>query len=252
MSLIGLGQQKKLFIYLDDYINIDVNWEQLHTEVCFGISRSKWEKKFVSSGVHEDWSDCEITPYLTNFLKNLTPYQTKFYLKCRTTEEKIKYLTSLGPIAHPFWSVFLRYNKKVEQTGIANKSVGDDCSWTENAKHFNSLVNLIEQLPFSEVGRVMLFMTEANNQTVPHYDAISNSQRLIKKNDDFIWFTTKPNTKNIFVMDGETKERTYADTNKKFVWFNEMDYHGTEPTSHFSFSVRIDGKFTPELKQQLI
>ena len=94
----------------------------------------------------------------------------------------------------------------------------------------------------------MLFMTEANNQTVPHYDDIDNGSR---PNDDFIWFTTKPGTKKIFVFDNDTKEKFYTAPDKKLVWFNEFDWHGTDPTDHFSFSVRIDGKFTPEVKKAL-
>ena len=106
-------------------------------------------------------------------------------------------------------------------------------------------------MPFESFGRVIFFMTEANNQTVPHYDAGSLEQRLTKENDDFIWFTTKPNSKSVFVMDDTTLEKTYAEHDKKFVWFNEMDFHGTDPVPHFSFAIRIDGKFKPGLKEML-
>jgi hypothetical protein len=56
----------------------------------------------------------------------------------------------------------------------------------------------------------------------------------------------------MFVLDEDTGIRHYADQDRKFVWFNEMDYHGTESVDHFSFSVRIDGKFLPEIRRQLI
>ena len=247
MPLLGLGSQKTPFIYLDEHAPV-IDWSRLHAEVCYGISQCIWDKKFVSSGVHRDWADYEITPYMTNFAENLSPYEKEFFFKCSTTDEKIKYLTSLGPIPHPFWALFLRYNKRIERTGILNKSVQADCFWTEHAAKFPTLVEIIKQLPFQDIGRVMLFMTEANNQTVPHFDGKTQDER---PNDDFIWFTTKPGTKNIFVMDEFTKERTYAATDKKFVWWNEMDYHGTEPTTHFSFSIRIDGKFTPEVKSAI-
>ena len=72
-----------------------------------------------------------------------------------------------------------------------------------------------------------------------------------KPHDDFIWFTTKSESKSVYVMDGDTHEKMYPDPDKKFVWFNEMDYHGTEAVPHFSFSIRIDGKFLPELRESI-
>jgi len=247
MSIKGLGKSKQPYQYLDEYVQMP-DWEKLHAEVCWGISQSEWNKKFVSSGVHADWAHQEITPFLMNWEKNLSVYEKEFFLKCATADEKLKFLTALKYIPHPFWSLFIRFNRRVERTGVRNKSVGADCDWTDNAQHFPTLVEFIKKLPFSEIGRVMLFMTEANNQTVPHYDDIDNGSR---PNDDFIWFTTKPGTKKIFVFDNDTKEKFYTAPDKKLVWFNEFDWHGTDPTDHFSFSVRIDGKFTPEVKKAL-
>lgn len=248
MSLLGLGKNKKPFIYLDNHITAP-DWNKLHSEVCLGIAKSNWNKKFVSSGVHTDWRKDEITPYMMEYEKHLDPYSKSLFLRCVSTDEKIKFLTAFGPVPHPFWGLFIRNNKRVERTGIRNKSVGADCEWTENARYFPTLVDFIKKMPFTEIGRVMLFMTEANNQTVPHYDGMHQDER---PNDDFVWFTTKEGTKNIYVMDSETKQRIYADQKSKFVWFNEMDYHGTEPVGNFSFSIRIDGKFNPELREKLI
>lgn len=248
MALLGLGVNKKPFIYLDSHVKAP-DWTKLHAEVCLGIAKSEWNKKFVSSGVHKDWANVEITPYMGNAEVNLDPYAKQMFYRCTTTDERIKFMTAYGPVPHPFWGLFIRNNKRIERTGILNKSVGADCEWTDNAKFFPTLVEYIKTMPFSEIGRVILFMTEAKNETVPHFDGKTQDER---PNDDFIWFTTKPGTKNIFVMDEESKVRTYADGVHRFVWFNEMDYHGTEPVGHFSFSVRIDGKFTPELKNKLI
>ena len=53
MSIFGLGNEKKSFVYLDDYIDITVSWESLHNEISYGIAKSEWSKKYVSSGVHK-------------------------------------------------------------------------------------------------------------------------------------------------------------------------------------------------------
>lgn len=251
MSLYGLGPKQEPFLYFDDFIPTP-DWEKLHAEVSFGISQAVWDKKFVSSGVHPDYSHLEITPYMNDFRNNLTDYELQFFSRCKNTDERIKFLTALAPIPHPFWAIFLRFNRRTERTGIANKSVGDECYWTDNAVHFPSLVTLIKAMPFDEIGRVMLFMTEAHNQTVPHVDGMAR----VEKHDEFIWFNTKSGSrgsasKSMFVMHGETGERVYTDPEKRFIWFNEMDYHGTEPVDHFSFSIRIDGKFNQTLREYI-
>jgi hypothetical protein len=249
-NIIGLGQHKNPFIYLDEYIT-SPNWESLHTEISFGIAKSKWVKRYVSSGVHDNWSHLEITPRIRDYQTILSPDQQKLFEQLTDTEEKIKFMNCITQVSHPFWIIFIRNNKRIERTGIENKAISEDCHWTENAKHFPTLINLVESMPFESVGRVIIFMTESNNQTVPHFDAGNAKQRNEKPNDDFVWFTTSNNTKKIFVMDGITEEKIYPE-NKKFIWWNEMDFHGTDAVPGFSFSVRIDGKFKKDIKDLML
>lgn len=251
MSITGLGKNKQPFGYLDNFIG-DVDWKQLHAEMSFGISQSQWNKKFVSSGIHKDWITEEITPYFLDIEGRLSQIEQLFFRECKTVDEKIKYLNALTPVAHPFWVIFIRNNKRIDVTGIVNKAVANDCYWTDNAKHFPTLLKLINRMPFKEVGRVMMFMTEANNQILPHYDGKFGIGKDERPNDDFIWFTTKPDTKQIFVLDGETKEKIYPDSSKKFIWFNEMDYHGSDMAKHFAFSIRIDGVFADGVKDTIL
>lgn len=248
MSIQGLGPHKKPFVYLDEFVN-QPDWERLHPEVCYGISQARWDKKFVSSGVHREWASKEITPYLATAKKQMTPYEFELFEKCKDIESKIKYGLALSNTPHPFWVLVLRDNKRVEFSGVGNKAKGEDCFWTDNAEHFPTLVEFIKTLPFKEIGRVIFFMTEPNNQLVPHIDSYTGYDR---PNDDFIWFTTKPSTKTVFVMDGDTKEKHYQESGKRFIWFNEFDYHGTDPVSHFSFSIRVDGVFNDDVKNAIL
>lgn len=251
MSILGLGNNKLPFLYLDEYVNFDIDYSALNTEIAKGIATSAWNKRFVSSGVHDDWSEKEITPYIRKITEHLTTEQVKIFSSFKTTDEKLKFISCILPVPHPFWVIYLRNNKRIDSSGINNKSVAADCQWTEAANNFPTLVKLIKQLPFEGIGRVIIFMTESHNQTVPHYDAGSQKQREEKGNDDFVWFTTSPFAKKIFVMNGKTKEKIYSDPDKKLVWFNEMDYHGTDAVPFFSFSIRIDGKFLPSVKKKI-
>jgi len=252
MSILGLGKNKSPFLYLDEFVNLDINYSSLNNEISKGIASSYWNKRFVSSGVHSDWASKEITPYIRTIKEHLTPEQIEIFSSFKTTDERLKFISCIIPVPHPFWIIYLRNNKRIDQSGINNKSVDADSQWTDSSNNFPMLVNLIKQLPFKGIGRVIIFMTEANNETVPHYDAGSQKQREEKGNDDFIWFTTSNPSKKIFVMDGETKEKSYSDPTKKLVWWNEMDYHGTDAVPFFSFSIRIDGEFIPSIKESLI
>lgn len=250
MSIRGLDSHNTPFKYLDQFIP-QPDWVALHNEVSAGIARSEWGKKFVSSGVHKNWAEQEVATTFLDIDNRLTKEQLAIFHSLVETDEKIKFINALTYQPHPFWLLYLRLNRKVEKTRVANKAVAADCDWTDNAKYFPQLIKLIEAMPFDSIGRVMLFMTEANNQTVPHFDAANEAQRVVKPHDDFVWFTTKPASKSVFVLDGESLEKHYPDPSKRFVWFNEMDFHGTDPVSHFSFSIRIDGKFKSEVRRQL-
>lgn len=250
MAILGLGPHKQPFSYLDDFI-IEVDWKRLHDELSYGISQSLWHKKFVSSGVHPIWKENEITTTFMELADRLDDSQLALFKKLKTTDERIKFLTALTYTPHPFWLIFLRWNKRIESTGVYNKAVPEDCHWTEDAVHFPYLLEIIDTMPFAGIGRVMLFMTEANNSTVPHFDVLTQQQRQEKPNDEFIWFNTKSNSKGIFVLDEETMLKHCPETDKKFIWFNEMDYHGTDAVPHFSFSIRIDGKFNDQVKEKI-
>lgn len=246
----GLSTDKLPFISLDDYCP-SIDWQKLHAEVSIGLAKSTWVKRYVSVGVHPDWEDMEIATHIRDC--RISEYENKLYkehISEYNTEEKLKYFICVTDAVHPFWTCFLRLNKAIERTRIMNKSVSVDCQWTENAINFPSLLELIQQLPFASIGRVMIFMTEPNNITVPHFDSILTHPD--KSNDDFIWFKTKDTYKQIYVMDGDTKEKYYPPIDSKFIWFNEMDYHGTDSSPRFSFSIRIDGKFDPEVRKKIL
>tara|TARA_B110000503_G_C7019554_1_gene359160 strand:- start:169 stop:924 length:756 start_codon:yes stop_codon:yes gene_type:complete len=244
----GLGKNKLPFLYLDEFCP-EIDIDRLHAEVSLGLAKAKWLKRFVSVGVHPEWNDKEIANYIR--LENISEYQKELYKQIPEfdTEKKLKYFMCVSQGLHPFWTCFIRQNKPTERTRMANKAVAEDCIWTDEKHHFTTLVEFIEKLPFESIGRIMIFMTEPNNETVPHYD--STLDNTTRPNDDFIWFTTNKDYKKIFVMDGDTKEKFYTDPSKKFIWFNEMDYHGTDPVNRFSFSIRVDGKFTQEVKEIL-
>lgn len=232
------------FKYLDEFCPT-VDWEELHDHVSAGLAKSEWTKTVVSAGAHPDWKHLEMATYYRN-TELLTERQRKLFEALPSKEAKIKFLAATTDTVHAFWLCFLRRNKIVDPTGIANKSVAADCYDTPAAKNFPMLMKLVKQLPLKSVGRIVMFMTEPNTMLVPHFDGVNEEQRANKKSDQFIWFQTRPG-KKLFVMDDQLK-RYYPEPDKHFLWFNEMDWHGTEPFERFSFSIRVEGEFDDRVR----
>ena len=90
MTIKGLDETHEPFKYLDDYCPA-VDWESLHNETCYGLSQIPWIKRYVSAGVHSEWSDSEITTYARN--KRFTSAELEYYNKIplHDTEQRIKY-----------------------------------------------------------------------------------------------------------------------------------------------------------------
>lgn len=236
----------KPFQYLDSFMPNDIDWEDICNDTARGLAKAQWIKTAVSAGVHPEWAELEMATYYKDVQNRLTSKQMAIWRTLPTMEQKIKFLTLTTGTVHPFWLCFLRVNKAVEKSQHENKAIAEQCENTANIVFFPKLMTLIKKLPMKSIGRILIFMTEANNQTVPHFDAGDQDQRERMGNADFVWFQPQAalssGVKKIFVMD-EDKNRYYPEDGKKFVWFNEMDYHGTEPSPVFGYSVRVEGKF---------
>jgi hypothetical protein len=60
----------------------------------------------------------------------------------------------------------------------------------------------------------------------------------------------QPNSlKKFFIIDEDTTEKHYVDCSAAF--FNELDYHGADGVPRLTYSVRIDGVFTPEFREAI-
>jgi hypothetical protein len=233
------------FQYLDEFCP-QVNWQEVHNDTARGLAKAPWIKTPVSAGAHDEWKELEMATYYKGADKLLTPQQHAIFNSLQTMEQRIKFLSLTTPMRHPFWLCFLRANKQVEASYHENKAVAEQCFDTPNMVYFPKLMSVIRKLPMKSIGRILIFMTEANNETVPHFDASDQDQRARMGNADFVYFQPQLQAqgvcKKIYVMD-EQKNRLYADPSKAFVWFNEMDWHGTEAAPVFTYSVRVEGVF---------
>ncbi|HEV8269078.1 MAG TPA: hypothetical protein VGR00_12625, partial [Thermoanaerobaculia bacterium] len=110
---------------------------------------------------------------------------------------------------------------------------------------FPETVRFLESLPFSEIGRAVIFGLEPNDHAPLHRDtepgaalAVAQSISLCPRGD-----------KRFFLQNDEHDEPLVVDA--RAYWFNDMDYHGVLADPFFRYSIRVDGVFTPEFMERL-
>lgn len=123
------------------------------------------------------------------------------------------------------------------------KNYVSGCFDTKNTEHFPSLMDFIHDLPFSQVGRALIFVNDHDLVTHPHRDT-----DVFPHRGEFIWF--RPNlVKKFFISNEDQTFKSYVTSYSAF--FNEQDMHGTDASPRMCFSLRVDGMFTEQFREQL-
>jgi len=118
--------------------------------------------------------------------------------------------------------------------------------WDEEAlRVFPKTIELIRSLPFTEIGRCLIFGMEANDHATIHRDSEPGKQLEIAHCVSIC----PRKDKRFFLLDPEGREQTFVES--RAYWFNDMDYHGVEPDPFFRYSIRIDGRFDPAFLREL-
>lgn len=95
---------------------------------------------------------------------------------------------------------------------------------------------LAAQSIFSEIGRIIIFLTERDARAEMHCDYADGKSRK----DQFLWLN--PNlTKKFFVLDTEFKKHYLTGVANTF---DSASWHGGDPSPRASFTIRVDGRFS--------
>jgi len=116
--------------------------------------------------------------------------------------------------------------------------------WTvsEEAEQFAPLMEFIATLPFEAMGR-MIIMYDFNGRAVPAHRDHDSSELC----HEFIWLRTNF-AKPFYMLEPATGEKLYVASHS--AWFDTVNqYHGADPGSGLSFSIRVDGRFTGEFRR---
>lgn len=113
---------------------------------------------------------------------------------------------------------------------------------TRAARELPELMEFVATLPFEATGRIYI-MYDAGPRCVPaHQDHLDHNVC-----HEFVWLRTNLE-KPLYVMNQETGERLYVGSYS--AWFDTVNqFHGVDAREGLTFSVRVDGRFTEELRR---
>jgi Rieske 2Fe-2S family protein len=119
-----------------------------------------------------------------------------------------------------------------------DKHSGAGKDFTDEAKEvFPETVRIVRSLPFTEIGRVVIFGVEPNDHAPLHRDTEPKKAMSVAQS-----ISIDPRgTKRFYLCNAEDAEPAVVDA--RVYWFNDMDYHGVLPDPFFRYSIRIDGVF---------
>lgn len=119
------------------------------------------------------------------------------------------------------------------------KHLRDFCTDTPAAKSFEFFFQWLDrQQIFSEYGRAILFINEPGTSTTLHRDyPFPTSYK-----NQFVWITLGK-TKNFFIQE-DNGSKHYVTS--RCALFDNANWHGSDPCKYASWSLRVDGVFSPQ------
>lgn len=216
------------FLCLDKYCNFDL--QRMDDEICLGLAKTDTFKTPTVPG--------KIPPELKTHSNDVYEYDILFdydgdksIFEGMDYQQVRKYLFYKQKITLPWYFVLdLKPNK------LLTKSE-DLEPWNDTSKLFPYTKYCIEQMPFNEIGRVVIYGTWPDSKVSCHRDGIPTTE--FEHHINFNPGGYRP----VYVYDSVNKSKNYLPEDYKFYAYNTTDYHGVDPLQTFSYTVRVDGKF---------
>lgn len=186
--------------------------------------------------------DAEIADEYANILSTLTPQQRYKFAELAN-----------GVIASGSY-VELRHSTSNRYKDIFSSNLCQDNVAAQQL--FPELMAFVLTLPFKSIGRIVIFISSPYIEGQIHSDLVSAQEYLFPpfenkdayKDNNFIWFNPR-GKKKFFIYNEDTDCKIPVISEACF--FNTWDYHGADISNAATFSFRIDGRFTDELKSKL-
>ncbi|HEX9946206.1 MAG TPA: hypothetical protein VGA98_01570 [Allosphingosinicella sp.] len=115
---------------------------------------------------------------------------------------------------------------------------------SEEAEEFSELMDFLATLPFAATGRMLIIYDDSGREVPAHRD--HDSPDLCH---EFIWMRTNFD-KPFYMLDPGTGEKLHVSSHS--AWFDTVNqFHGADSTGGLSFSIRVDGRFSDDLRRHI-
>jgi len=220
------GINGKSFVSFDDFCDFDI--DRMNEEICLGLAKIDTYKvptvpgkippklKTHSNEVYE-------FDVLYNYQGNVEKFKDMDYQQIR------KYFFYNKEITLPWYFVV-----DLKPNTLLNKSK-DLHPWNQISDMFPYTKQCIEKMPFSEIGRVVIYGSWPESKVPCHRDNLPTTD--FEHHINFNPGGYRP----VYVYDSKTDNKQYLPETYKFYAYNTTDYHGVDPLSTFSYTVRVDG-----------
>lgn len=227
-----IGINGSPFVNFTSHCSFD--FEKMNEEICIGLATTDLTKLPMVSGVippkiREREIDGE---FETSVIKNYTG--DKNILANMSSMEKRKYLFFKHKSVVP-WYFILDLKPNVFQT-----KTQDLYPWEDIVSKFTYTKKCIEELPFKEIGRVVIYGSWPESRVPCHRDKAPSTDF-----DNHINFNPG-GYRPVYVYDSVNDKKIFLPTDHKLYAYNTSDYHGVDPLSYFSYTVRVDGVYSEE------
>lgn len=250
---LGVGQKRSLMVNMDRYIDHSMD-DELHWEACRGLALSETQKMgmFIGpvppeirkrTGCGEGWAE---------MIRNIEDHDptgihgrnlelvASAAPKGQELQAMYRYAYfAMGASIPWFFAIYLKTNS------FGTKTM-DQGSWTEAARNFPRIVEYVQTLPMSVIGRVLFFTTFPNAGVTVHRDG-----PVAEHKDHNINLFFSGGWRPSFIYDETNGEKHHLDPNARSYFSNNRDYHGVDPTPEFRYTLRVDGTFNKDICDEL-
>ncbi len=237
-----LGVNGKPFISLDAVLDTSMMAE-IHDEICFGLATISQTNHSITSCIARGDAALDLHDFRFKESAELSEADT-ILVKTMTQEQRRRFIMIKYGVYLP-WSYCVNLLDNANIWTKKHKSEGKTIN-DEVRRLFPKTLEFCYGLPlFSEIGRISIFGVYPSHHVVCHRDTSPAVWNL----DDELVMVSPTKAKPLFIYDADTKEKHYIDSH--IAVFNDMDYHGADACTFFTYNFRIDGIYTPEWKEKI-
>ncbi len=230
------------YVDLDAYLDVD-RLESIFPALCSGVARSMPLAEPVVIGSRDALYQQDETE-VSIVLEDL-----------KSSDEVLQQLLAGPDKRAPYEYVKFRYpsiplGRKILLRTYKNYHAGFAMKHLERVNHDTQAYKFFPELrqwiadsgAFSEVGRIIIFLTERDARSEIHCDYADGQSRR----DQFLWLNPG-RRKKFFVLDTSFEKQYLSGVVNVF---DSASWHGGDPSPFANFTIRVDGKFSREFKQR--